>query len=73
MSWFLEVVLVTVLLIAIWAQHQDLVDVRRRLDDRDTSFILLHRQMVDLRRRLLPMSEERRSAVRWHSLPKEYL
>jgi len=72
MSWFLEVILIAVLLIAIWAQHLDLVDVRRRLDERDTSFILLHRQMVDLRRRLLPMSEERRSAVSWHSLPKEY-
>jgi hypothetical protein len=68
MSWFLDVILVTVLLIAIWAQHLDLVDTRHRVDDLGAANTWLYGEVRKLRGRLVPMPEERRAAARWSEL-----
>jgi len=68
-SWYLIVV---ILLVAILRQQRDLVVTRHRVDDIVADNLGLHREVRALRKLRAPLAEERRAAVRWSHLPKEY-
>jgi len=71
MSWYWQVVIVAIVLIAMFHQQQDLVDTRRRLDALNAAFRALNRQFQDQRKQRAPLlPEERRAAIHWPH-PKE--
>jgi len=50
----------------------DVADLRRDLDHERSEVSKLCAEQLDLRSRWVPLSEERRAAVRWQSLYKEF-